>query len=95
MWLQNKQIKIKCGLLARHDTVWMVGGSNSDRGRDFSAPVQTGPEHIQPLYNWHRVSLTGGETAGAWRCPPTPSSVEVKERIKIYIYSLSESSCLL
>ena len=37
------------------------------------------------LYNEYRV-FAGWKTAGAWRWPPTPSSVEFKERIELYLY---------
>jgi hypothetical protein len=40
------------------------------------------------LYNGYRV-FPGGKSAGAWRWPPTPSSVEVKERVLLYVYSPS------
>jgi len=28
------------------------------------------------------------KTAEAWRCPPTPSSAEVKEGVELYLYSI-------
>ena len=31
----------------------------------------------------------GGKAAGAWHSSPTPSSLEVKERVELYLYSLS------
>jgi len=40
------------------------------------------------LYNGYRVFL-GGKTAGAWCWLPTPSSVNVKERVELYFYSPS------
>jgi len=40
------------------------------------------------LYNGYRV-FPGVKAAGAWRLPPTPSSVEVEEREKLYPYSAS------
>jgi hypothetical protein len=43
------------------------------------------------FYNGYRVFL-GGKVAGAWRWPPTTSSAEVKERVKLYIYSPSGPS---
>jgi len=38
------------------------------------------------LYNGYRV-FPGGKAAGAWRWPPTPSSVKVKERVEPYLFS--------
>jgi hypothetical protein len=40
------------------------------------------------LYNGYRV-FSGVEASGAWRWPPIPSSTEVKERVELYLYSLS------
>jgi hypothetical protein len=61
-------------------------GIESQWGLDFphlSRPV-LGP--VSLLYNEYRVFI-GGKAAGAWRWPPTPSSTEVKERVKLYLYS--------
>ena len=33
--------------------------------------------------------------AGAWRRPPTPTRVEVKERVELYLYSFSGPSCVV
>jgi hypothetical protein len=38
------------------------------------------------LYNGYHVF------PGAWRCPPTPSGAEVKERVELYLYSPSGPS---
>jgi len=40
------------------------------------------------LYNGYRV-FPGGKTAGTWRSPRTPSSVEVKERVELFLCSPS------
>jgi hypothetical protein len=51
-------------------------------GARFSAPVQT-----QPPLEWIQGLFPGGKAAGAWRWPPTPSIIEVKERVELYLYS--------
>jgi hypothetical protein len=38
------------------------------------------------LYNRCRI-FPGRKAAGAWRWPPTPSRVDVKERVTLYIFS--------
>ena len=53
----------------------------------FSAPVQTGPGTHPASYTMGTGSFPGGKVAGAWRCQPTPSSNEVKERVGLYLYS--------
>jgi hypothetical protein len=40
------------------------------------------------LYNGYPV-FPGGKAAGTWLLPHTPSSAEVKERVKLYFYSPS------
>ena len=56
--------------------------------RDF--PHLSRPAWSPPslLYNGYRV-FPGVKAVGAWRCPPTPSSAEVKERVQLYLYSPS------
>jgi len=48
-----------------------------------------GPPNL--LYNGYRV-FPGGKAVGTWRLPPTPFSAEVKERVELYLYSLSGPS---
>jgi len=38
------------------------------------------------LYSGYRV-FPWGKAAGAWRSPLNPPSAEVKERVKLYLYS--------
>jgi len=75
----------------RISTGWPVWGSNPFRGEIF----RTRPDRFwgRPslLYNGYRV-FPGSKAAGAWRWPPTLSSAEVKERIKLYLYSTSGPS---
>jgi hypothetical protein len=40
-------------------------------------------------YSMGTGSSSGGKAAGACRWPPNPSNAEVKERVKLYSYSLS------
>ena len=44
------------------------------------------------VYNRQWVFFRGGKAAGARHCPPTPSSVEVKEKVHLYLYSPSGPS---
>ena len=73
-------------------TSWDVRGSNPLWGARFSAPVQTGP-------CGHPASCTVGNGIfqGVKRPAigiehPTPSSIEVKERINVHLYYLSRPS---
>jgi len=46
----------------------------------------------QSPIQWIPGYFPGGKAAGAWRWPPTPSSVEVKEWVGLYIHSPSGTS---
>ena len=61
-------------------------------GARFSAPVQTCAGAHPASYTLGTGSFPGSRAAGAWRCPPIPSSAEVKERVQLYLYSPSGSS---
>jgi hypothetical protein len=75
----------------RFATGWTVRESIPVGGWDFPHPSKPplGPPSL--LHKGYRV-FPGGKAAGAWRWPPTPSSAEVKERVQLYIYSLSVPS---
>ena len=66
--------------------VWTVWGSNPGGGEIF----RTRPDRLwglpSLLHNGYRVFF-GGKAAGVWSLPHTPSSAEVKERVKLYLYS--------
>ena len=61
-------------------------------GPKFSAPVQSpwGPPNL--LYNGYRVSFPGVQRPGNGVNHLPSSSAEVKERLELYLYSLSETS---
>ena len=63
-------------------------GIESRQVARFSAPVQTGPGAHPDICTG---SFSRGKPAGSWRRSPAPSSVEVKERVELYIYALTGS----
>jgi hypothetical protein len=58
----------------------------------FSAPVQTGPGAHPASYTVGTGSFQGVKLSGRGVDHPPPSSVEVKERVELYLYSPSGSS---
>jgi hypothetical protein len=62
----------------------------SQWGRVFPHLSTWGPANL--FYNGYRIYFQEGKTVRAWRWPPTPSSVQVKERVKLYHCSLSGPS---
>ena len=64
-------------------------------GASFSAPVQTGPGAHSASYTVGTGSLPGVKQPGRGVDHPSPSIAEVKERVKLYPYSLSETSWLV
>jgi len=69
-----------------------VAGRSGDRipvGKKFSAPVQTGPGAHPASYKMGTGSSPGVKRPGRCVGHPPPSSTEVKERVELYLYSLS------
>ena len=69
---------------------WLRAGRSWDRSpvwARFSAPVQTGPGAHPAPCTMGTGSFAGVEAAGVWGWPPTPSNVEVLERVELYLYS--------
>ena len=71
-------------------TGW-VRWSNPGWGEIFRARPDRLWGPLSLLCNGYRV-FPGDKAAGAWLWPPTPSSVEVKERVQLYLYSPSGPS---
>ena len=67
-------------------TGWTVWVSNPDGGEIFRTCPDRPWGPLSLLCNWYKI-FPGGKAAGVWLWPPTPSSVEVKERIEIYLDS--------
>jgi len=91
---KQRQAKLLCIYtlipLSRYSDLLRAGRSGDRfpvRAR-YSAPAQTGPGD-------HPASFPGGKAAGMWRWPPTPSRAEVKERVKLHLYSPFRTSWLV
>jgi hypothetical protein len=64
-------------------------GIESRWGARFSAPVHTGPEAHTASYTMGTGSFPGLKWSGRGIDLPPPSSVEVKERVELYLHSPS------
>jgi hypothetical protein len=56
-------------------------------GARFSVPVQTGSEAQPTSYTWVPGLSLGGKRPGRGVDHPPPSTSEVKERVKLNLYS--------
>jgi len=56
-------------------------------GARFSAPVQTSPVAHPAFYTVGTGSFPGVKRLGLGVDHPPPSSIEVKERVELYLYS--------
>ena len=70
---------------------WTDKGSNNGGDEIFCTCPELlwGPPSL--LHSGYRV-IPGGEVAWVWPWTPTPSCVEIKERVEIYLYSPSGPS---
>jgi len=67
-------------------------GIESRWGARFSTPVQAGPGAYPTSYTMGTGSLQGVKRPGRGVDHPPPSGAEVKERVQLYLYSLSGPS---
>ena len=65
---------------------WTVRGSNPGGAR-FSAPIQTSPRAHPASYAMGTGSFLGVKQTRRGVDHPPPSSAEVQERIRLYLYS--------
>jgi hypothetical protein len=72
----------------------MVRGSNPDGDKIFRTRPERPWGPLSLLQNGYRVYFLGLKRAGRGVEPPTQSSAEVKESVKLYRYSPSEPSWL-
>jgi len=85
--------------VGRHSSVGIAtrygldgAGIKSQCEAKFSTPVQNGPGAHPASYTIGKSYFSLGKVAEAWRWPSTPSSAEVKQRVKLYFYSSSGPS---
>jgi hypothetical protein len=88
--------------VGRDSSVGFANGYGMDRpgiesrwGRDFPHPSKPVLWPTQRPIQWVPDPFPGGKAFGAWCWPNTPSYVEVKERVELYVYSPSGPSRLV
>ena len=74
---------------------WTVRGSNPFGGESFLNRPDRSWDPPSLLYNGYRVSFTGVKRSGRGVNHQPPSSTEVKERVKLFLYSLLGPSCTI
>jgi hypothetical protein len=79
-------------LVQRHAMGWTVLGLNPSGGKFF--PTRPDQSQVPPsfLYNGYRVSFPGVKQLRCGINNSPPSSAKFKERVQIYLYSLSGPS---
>ena len=73
-------------------TGWMVRGSNPSGGRDFPHQSRSALGPTQPPIKWSPDLFRGSSGRGVALKTHPPPSVEVKERVELYIQSPSGTS---
>ena len=73
-------------------TGWTVRGPNPGGGDIFRTPPDRTWGAPSIVYNRYRVYLPGVKRPGRGVNHPPPSNAEIKERVELYLYSLSKSS---
>jgi hypothetical protein len=82
-------------MLSQYSNALRAGrsGDSIPAGARFSAPVHNGPRAYPTSYKKGTGSFPAVKRPGCVVAHPTPSSAEVKERVELYFYSPSGSSC--
>ena len=78
-WDSSVDVAIRYGLAGQ--------GPEIPVGARFSSPIQTDPADYTASYAMGTCSFPGVKRPGRGADHPPPSSSEVKERVKLYIYS--------
>ena len=67
-------------------------GSNTGNSEIFRTRPYQPRSPSSLLYNGYRVSFLGVKRPGSEANHPTPSSIDVEERVEMYLHSASEPS---